>query len=114
MSMFRMFDAANAFSQNLGRWYIVDTTTSVTTMLATQNAVLTAHSPSYALVSGDGDTNNGLFQISDSTLIPTGFYQPSGTYELRVGGEIYKYLRHQHKKYRKCYGNIDKHHSCLG
>ncbi|SMN16428.1 Mobile element protein [uncultured Candidatus Thioglobus sp.] len=24
-----------------------------------------------------------------------------------VGGELYKYLRHQHKKYKKCYGKND-------
>ncbi|ORU91689.1 MAG: hypothetical protein A6F72_02815, partial [Cycloclasticus sp. symbiont of Poecilosclerida sp. N] len=79
-NMSGMFDGADAFIQNLGSWYIVPTTT----MLTTQNAALTRQSPTYALVRGAGDADNGLFILRGSTLIPKDSEQATGTYNLHV------------------------------
>ncbi|SMN01982.1 Chitinase [uncultured Candidatus Thioglobus sp.] len=68
--MQNMLGDADAFNQNLGRWYVKDTTdddpVTTTPALIAQNDVLDRQPPIYELVDGDGDTDNILFTLTNT------------------------------------------------
>ena len=85
-----MFRDATSFNQNLGPWYVTLNDNTLTTSnptvgkITAQNSYLQGQSPVYALVSGTGDTDNSLFQISGSTLSIK--QSPAKTeYSIRIG-----------------------------
>ena len=86
-----MFSGATNFNQNLGPWYAVLSNTNVqhgsNTIgnIAAQNTVLDGHNPTYTLVSGTGDTNNGSFEISGDTLSIKSGHQNRTEYSIRIG-----------------------------
>ncbi|WP_423910524.1 BspA family leucine-rich repeat surface protein [Candidatus Spongiihabitans sp.] len=91
-NMDNMFNGADAFSQNLGRWYIAGTpnpgydgaTDFVVLRLAAQSALLDDQAPVYALVAGDGDSDNNEFTLTGAALSAnTGV--ADGSYKVRIG-----------------------------
>ncbi|MBA4719394.1 MAG: BspA family leucine-rich repeat surface protein, partial [Nitrosopumilus sp.] len=66
--MNEMFSGANMFNQNLGLWYIVPSADANGRdfTLAAQNPALTAQSPTYTLVTGEGAMDNGSFTLTSA------------------------------------------------
>ena len=86
-----MFSDADAFEQNLGRWYVVpadtafdaaDASLNVTTISA-QNAFLDGHNPAYGTGSGHAVSTRTLFNMTGSTLMFKGAPDP-GDYMVSV------------------------------
>ena len=87
--------AAAAFSQNLGRWYIVVTPNTgydgaadfVVLNLAAQNRFLTGQAPAYALAAGDGDDDNNKFALTGAALaeLSANTDTAAGDYSVRIG-----------------------------
>ncbi|KAF3984848.1 MAG: DUF285 domain-containing protein, partial [Methylococcales symbiont of Hymedesmia sp. n. MRB-2018] len=80
-----MFALTGDFEQNLGRWFVTaQTAVAVATpiRLVAQNTLLTG---SYALVEGDGDTNNDLFTLTNTGVLSLEADPTTRTYSLRIG-----------------------------